>query len=725
MADVFDTKSANPVLRKKLDRLARDGDYDWSLPQQIVDGLILKPLQDFDQEYADFVSKFIDYLRDEHISLLSQVSLDALSREEAAPLLIKAVGASYTASFLNAMRDQFGGPDLGDFLLEDVKPVDVVFQWGETLFDHNVTTLTYPDNKPKRDGISRWRREKTPPKFFASIRPLLSDLEESCPDRKPDISLFGKWLLTARALAWLDRETEEAGFGSLIELVRQEILLNCPRRDVGKELSIANIEAGNRLQVVKEFGLPLLNISLTRTNAKNIEDQEAARLKLNRFKDLLDQNDTDGRARYMLDWCEGRWHVLAGDEEKALKFYERASDLALYRAGQNQKQILQEALALAAHLGKKAALKRFKHRALAMRMFPTHLAEFPDNLDVISDWEVEQMAQAFAGIFPHHARFPEAMEGKVSTSPLPFRAFYQPDTDKIKPDLTRPDRVIGIPSLDGSKYRRPQLIWFASEDRVKDVEQLLEAGADVNKLDGQGGSALLNALQCAEDGRGRQALDLLLEHPHQQETLDRLTAKKRLSPLYMSIILGDPAIVARLIEMGASPDMPASYPPQSPLYVCIERFTFYRDGLAQAELMQRLAFPGPEDAEIRRRYTGVFAGVMGDQPSIPNMANPRHAEIMRQIIDHSAQKPAQVPRENYLEITKILLEHGADPNRKHSSPGPGRTPLMVAAENNAADAFHLLVEAGGTPYLKDDEGHDCHDIARAFQSREIMEYLSQ
>lgn len=723
LAGAFDTKSADPVTSKKLDRLARVGDFDWRLSHRVVEELISKPLRAFDPDFSDFVRGFIDSQLGEYINLLSEIPLDFMSRQEASPVLLHAIGAMRTAEFLIKLKDNFGGPDLGDFFRQDATPVDVVFRWGETILGLDIAKSVFPDNKQKRDDIGRWRRGETIPDFFGSIRPLQRELEARCSYRKPELLLFGKWLVAARALAWLARETEKAGLGSLIGMVRQEILLNCPSRDVGRELSIANTKAGHRLREVSECGGLLLNVRLTRKKANMAGDRSSARRELDRFKALLDRYDTDRRARYILNWCEGRWHILAGSERKALEFYERALDQALYRAGQCQRQILEEAIALAAHLGKKSAIKKFKHSALAMGLFSGLFAELPEEPEVVSDWEIEQFAQVFGVLFPIFGLFPEAAEEVKSKRALPFPGFNLHDVDKIKPDLVRPDRVIGIPTLDETKVRRPQLIWFASQDRVEDVRRLLDAGANINISDHQGGSALLNALQCAEDGRGRQVLDLLLEWPHEKETLDRLTAKKRLSPVYMAVLLGDPKVVARLIEMGASPDMPASYPPQTPLYLCAERFAFYREGWAEAHLMQRMAFPGLEDAEIHRRYSGGLSGVTGDQFSIQNMTDPRHAELMRLVVEHHAQGSARIPRDHYLEILKILLENGADPNRKHS--WPGRTPLMLVAVNNAADAFHIMAEAGGDPFFKDDQGNDCHVIARGFGSQDVLGLLNK
>ena len=723
LATAFGTKSANAETRKKLDRLAREGDFDWSLRSQIVDELLLKPLGEFDPDYSDFVGEFVNYILKEHVNLILCVPLNAMSREAAAPLLLETRGVRHVAEFLIALKEQFGGPDLGGFLAQDASPVNVVFQWCELVLERDVAKLLFPCNKQERDNIARWRRGEIIPDFFASIKPIERSLMEYCPDRQSEISLFRKWLVTARALSWLMREVEKAGLGSLIGPVRQDILLNCPVRDISMELSIADLQAGDHLSEVAECYVRLMFSDLSRTEKKAPAAQLNSRKEIDRLKGLISKHDVDGVTGYILNWCEGRWHILAGDKEKALAFYDKAADLALYRAGDKQKDILGEALSLAAHLGKKAVIKKLKHRALAMGFFTDLFAESSDRPDVVLDWEVEQFSQAFSFLFPIRACFPGAPKGKQRVPYFPFKVFIQSDLDKRKPDLSNPDRVISIPdAVTGEKMRRPQLIYFASHDRVDDVRKLLEAGADVNISDHQGGSALLNALQCAEDGRGQKVLDLLLDKDHDEETLNRISKKKRWSPLYVAVLLGDPIVVEKLLSMGADPNLQASYPPQTALYLCIERFGFYRQGWAEAHLGQRMAAPRKEDAEIHRRYSGGLAGAMGDQMSIEKFGQ-MGANLMDIAIKHEVQKVVNVPRENFLQIAELLLTFGADPNQKHASPEPGRTPLMLAAELDALDAFRLMTEHAGDPGLKDDKGNDSFAVAYGFRSQNVMSYL--
>lgn len=724
LSGAFGTKAADASVRKKLDRLAREGDFDWSLRSEVIEALLVGPLRNLDPEFSDVVLSFANFHINEHISLLSSIGLDALTRKHAFPVLIEAAYAGRLAKFMISIKDRFGGPELSGFLIDGVNPIDVVFNWAEKSLGLPVANTVYPDDKIKRDEIARWRRGSAVPDFFASILPIKRELTAKLSSNKRSkIDLFVKWLVTARAMAWLEREANEAGYTQIRALVRKEVLRDCPIRDIGKELSLANIEAAKELRVLSETGLALLHVQMARTHDKEANDQVHSRIELDRFKALATKMDPAGRTQYFVNWCEGRWHVLAGQEEEALPFYENAANQSLYRAGESQKQILEEAIVLAAHLNAKTAVKRLKHRGLAMRLFSDELLSVVEHAEVVADWEMEQLAHTYGSMFPVSARFEEVPKTKLSMS-IPFSAFDQSETDTMKPDLVNPDRVISIQLHDGSKLRKPQLVWYASENRLDEVRQLLGVGANVNKLDAQGGSALLNALQCAADGRGREVLNLLLQAPHDRNTLNKQTERKRLSPLYLAVQLGDPEVIAKLLEMGADADMQAGYPPQSALYLCISRFSYYREAWFENQMLRHLASPRPADREVYRRYLGGFAGAMGDRFPLQGL-DPRDVEIMKLIADVELEKIKAIPRENFLTIAKLLLQRGANPNLKHSSPGPGRTPLMLAAENDALDAYRLMIEAGGVPSIADDQGNDCYALAVGFGCPNVLRELQK
>lgn len=119
---------------------------------------------------------------------------------------------------------------------------------------------------------------------------------------------------------------------------------------------------------------------------------------------MLADGDTQGICTYYLEWLMGRWYVLAGQPVAALQHYERAVDLSLYRSGETQRNILKEALILAANLRKLPLYKRLKHRALVF-----DLAILPPHEDVVADCdELRLIGDNFDLWFPEWARFVEA-----------------------------------------------------------------------------------------------------------------------------------------------------------------------------------------------------------------------------------------------------------------------------------------------------------------------------
>ena len=740
LAKALDTKASN----RAIDRLAQDGDFDWSLLPTLREELVTTPLQRYtDDEFAALVDDFIGHVHGSYLRLVTTVPLDSLSRQEALPLLVINYFSLHGAGLLFHARKAFGGPDLMELMDETRNPLDVVMGWADENGARSLAKAAYPGttdtDKTDREKVMRWARGTQPPDITGIHLFQNALAKNGTPVQKARIPDLRRWLVLARAVAWLEGEAAPIPIRTIM---RRYLLSGLPEFDIGRTLSMA---VCNKAEDFTPLVIPALSLfeDLKRTTPKAEGDQARTKLELKKLEELTSMHDPEGRTHFHLEQLKGRWQVLSGKFEEALPYYEKAAELANYRGGENERQILEEALVLAAYLGdkNKALLKRLKHRAIVFGLFfepvASHVLEVGpasagqphpghSSKDVIQKWEIDHLRGQFQRVFPPSGCFPEADLPDTPT-PLPFLLLNSESLDDLKPDLSKPDRVVAVHLEDEQKRRYPQLRLFAFLGRWAEMEALLQVGASVDQLDESGASALLCAIQHAEATGDRTGLDLLLQYPHRRETLDRITVKKQLTPLFCAIEYGEPDVVEKLLGMGATADRRGNIVIETPLYRCISMMQMLRKPLAfrerlrgkllkQSNIMQR---------EVMRRYAVGFADAFGDySPENAPLSDSRHRAIFdealsvmveRQLARHSIPKLTQ--------IAKFLLEHGAKPNAAHDYPEPGRTPLMLAAENDSVEAFDAMLTRDGDPYLRDKAGVDCLQIATSFRSMAVIRHL--
>lgn len=718
LAGALDTKARD----RDVDRLAREGEYDWSLLPTLQKTLITDPLRNAtDDEFAELVGQFVDHMHASYLCVVADIALDGLNRDEALPLLVEHYFAPQGTALLLGIKEAFGGPDLMALLDPEEQPIAVVLDWFNQTNGRDLAKTAFPESagtdRSDRELVGRWTSGSDDPdlqsiKRFAGAALNHGAIEN---DQAPNLK---RWMLVARALSWLAKKSPVP----LRTFLRRHLLHGLPEINVGRVLSLANNEGGERFSVLTMPALMLYE-DLKRTTPKATGDQARTQDRLDAFRRLCEEHDPEGRTRFHLAWLVGRWHALSGRFRDALPFYKEAEELANYRAGNQQKQIVEETLVLAAFIGgEKPLLKRLKHRAIVFGLF----AE-PRSDDVIEEWEIEHLRQQFHRIFPRQGRFPEAADLEDGQEHLPFLMLNEEDLARLEPDLRNPGRVRTVRALDGQKRRWPQLRLFASVGRIDAVQALLERGASVDELDEAGGSALLCAIQYAEQVGDRRALDLLLEHPHSKDTLDTATTRKRHTPLICAVLYGEPDVVGRLLAMGATPDRRGQIDDFTPLYRCLCSMGAIRKPAWFVQYLRGSLLGAPDHVqrEVRRRYNISLSGVFGDERTLrDSLETPGHRAIFEKLVaDQMKEEIGRLSEPKLLRIVELLLNAGANPNAPHAYPTPGRTPLMLAAENDSAEAFDLMMHRGGDPYRRDSQGMDCIRIASGFQSRRVIEHL--
>jgi hypothetical protein len=416
---------------------------------------------------------------------------------------------------------------------------------------------------------------------------------------------------------------------------------------------------------------------------------------------------------------KGRWHVLSGQYQEALAHYERAFDMACYRAGHQLKDLISEASCIASFLEKRPILKRLKHVGIALGLFRK-----PESNAVLEDWEFAQFAQQLPILFPAQGRFVES-QNDLSKQPMPGLLFIDKDTlSKMLPDLKTVNRVRAVHFANGEVRRWPQLRLFASFGMLEQVKALLDGGASVDDLDSSGGSALLCAMQYAQSTGQREVLDLLLAQPHQVTTLNALTQKKRRTPLMCAIDLGLPDVVEALVGQGVDVEKRAQTDNQSPLYYLVTRLAHR---VNPARMLATLTTKMMEEPDIvlqdtLRRFGVGMAGTFGSDAAGPRS----HSEIAIAVVKHMvSQHISRYTVSNLMRMAVALLKAGANPNAPHSYPVPGRTPLMLAAESDLRELFDVMIQHGGYPLQPDAMGQNCLRIAMAFGSRDVYNYLER
>lgn len=721
LALALDTKSKN----RDVERLAREGDYDWSLLSSLREKLILDPLRRYveDDAFIHDLDRFIQYVHVSYLKIISAISLDGMSRAEALPILIQHYFAPNAIGFFQCIWTD-DAPAAFLLLSPETYPLEVVLKWADPGGSHALAKAAFPqttgEDKTNREKVSRWE-DGTQLPDLASLKLFLDALNRNgTSGHQEKVPKLRKWLLVARALTWFERETSPL---NLRAILNWHIRRGHQESDVGKILSLAAIDAGKKLEVLKEPYAKLF-VGLTRTEAKSSGDRLDAEEALADFAQQLETHDPDGRTRYALEWYRGRWHVLSGQYEEALAHYRQAVAHSDYRAGEMWKEIVAEAMALAGYLGnEKPFLKQLKHRAIALGL----LVPPKDEESVLEDWEIEEFRKQFHYLFPQQGRFVEVEQPDDDVGALPFLMYDPEALASRQPNYRKPDQVVTVHTIDNQTRRWSQLSLYASFGPVDVVEKLLEKGASVDLLDDSDGSALLGAIQRAADRNEREVLDLLLLYPHSKATLNQQTAKKRLTPLICAINYGEPDIVSKLLAMGADANLRGHVDDQSPLYLCNRNMGGLR---AASSLRQQMieSITSDRDMVLRetlRRYGVRIAGVFGDKKSaLDAMRDSVGHEIFSEVIELIINDfLGRYTAEKQLQIAEHLLAHGANPNASHAYPSAGRTPLMLAVENDSLQAVELIMRYGGDPFIRDKAGWDCRVIANYFCSRNVIQHF--
>ena len=228
------------------------------------------------------------------------------------------------------------------------------------------------------------------------------------------------------------------------------------------------------------------------------------------------------------------------------------------------------------------------------------------------------------------------------------------------------------PNASEANYGETALMWAASENHAAATRMLIEFGAKID--------ARSKTMQFPQDRFGLEGVTTVL--PHGNWTALMYTARQ-----------GSLDAARALVEAGAALNLAD---PDGATALVLALINGHYD--TAALLAEKGADPNLADsAGMAALYAAVDMNTLGE------------------VYGRPPRKFAE--RRSALDLIKVLLEHGANPNAQLKSPAlfrahtpgegtlaEGTTPLMRAAKNGDAAAMRLLLDRGADPELKQKNG---------------------
>lgn len=731
-------------LTKSLKRFANESDFNLATANQLIDKALLKPLKKVDAKFAGNMHEWLTKLLDDYKTVILTVPTETGNRDVVLEVLAyRFFIPSITIFLKNFQKQGPNSPNLEPwFKSTDTIAVKEVLSWQlqtDEMSAEEVLIKSLNAHTTKNDSyenvfrqLRRWKSGETLPDV-ASLLNLKQIKQKGKPQN--DLTQLVIWLLLARAWQYICQsvvkrlgEKTLASFVSLVESTYQKALEEFKTEEFKvkpESVRLTLLDTLNLLDEVENLPdhffqdgfMPFQDISLRCEKTAGDEIQAQTILK------GFEQHELYPYYRYFSELGWARYYAMLCDYKQALEHYQAAFKHGAYRAGGHLCSILRELLTLAAFLGnKKEVINRHYRWACAMDLFS-------ENHNQPANWEIKQLKIAFFRQFPLRGLYQcVAQQKKTEMEQEQKKAYFQTTVlieNQTKwanksPDLRNPDRLV----KDFGIQPFPQLMIFINLNQNDKVKLLLEKGADPNIRLSDNGTTLLIALQ----HNNIEAVKLLLQHPDiKKETINARTQRKKFTALQCAIEKGYVDIIHLLIEKGADIEQPCYIDDISPLYYTLVQYTHIKNfktmGFSSVPKENQL----PDSSRRGSEYFEVW--LRGDvfEQDFPDC----HALMMQMWQDNpqlykaiteavGEQMQLNMEFSTHLQIIDVLLEAGADMNKRHLH---GFTPFLYSAELGDLEIFRRLYEAGGNLTDCLETGANILSIALEYLNFNIAAYI--
>lgn len=417
-----------------------------------------------------------------------------------------------------------------------------------------------------------------------------------------------------------------------------------------------------------------------------------------------------------------------GNLKQSKETFVKAFDLSLYRSGDMCEKVIEVGFVIASwqespDMSLISKLKSVQN--LYGYTLPTIVTEDTKRKkeNLVEDWEINMWRSNAQRVFNNFkVELPEKYT--VYSSVLPVYL----DAKELELDLKKPNKKVKL--NDNSKLHRDknkkkqvtkQLIWNTLLEDLDAVNQLLQAGADINILSDSNESALLVALQYMNltelhepDDSFYQALKDLEYTP---KTINAVTAKKHLFPLLSAVQTGRLEVVEHILGLGADVSQKGGSGHLDALTMCISLIGTVKSSKLQLNQFAMIT-EDPKTAIARMSDFEFSAFIRETQGSMgfnrqqvtnhlaQSMKSSDAMAILKEVSDvFKEQTQANyglVDLSEMRKIAKLLIDRGANLNARYDWHGiDGYTPFLLACELNEAELVSYMLD-NATQGLKDD-----------------------
>lgn len=228
--------------------------------------------------------------------------------------------------------------------------------------------------------------------------------------------------------------------------------------------------------------------------------------------------------------------------------------------------------------------------------------------------------------------------------------------------------------------------------------------------------AVSSLLKCIERRDAKATLEILDQNPALVHAADEHGNR----PLHWAVLTCQLPLIDTLLRRGADIDAYRA-DMQTPIHLAIEGDYWHRfpkNGVPDSNtLVGYLLGKGAE-------YTLSVAAHLGDCARISELLK-QNPEAACQLNPAQRSPLAHAAKGGHLEATRLLLDHGADPNLAEHCAARGHA-LFSACDGKHVDVIKLLLERGADPNAEVDSSGNCLSIAEhrpTERSKEVVSLL--